>query len=58
MIGNPEMALTIDTHHHLPPDFFWQGTENPHAPVGGLTPLRWPTAASSYRKETNYGAKD
>jgi predicted TIM-barrel fold metal-dependent hydrolase len=33
--------LTIDTHHHILPDFFWQATENDHAPVGGLAPLRW-----------------
>jgi aminocarboxymuconate-semialdehyde decarboxylase len=33
--------LTIDTHHHILPDFFWQETENAHAPVGGLAPLRW-----------------
>jgi aminocarboxymuconate-semialdehyde decarboxylase len=23
------------------PDFFWQETENAHAPIGGLAPLRW-----------------
>jgi predicted TIM-barrel fold metal-dependent hydrolase len=33
--------LTIDTHHHILPDFFWQATENDHAPIGGLAPLRW-----------------
>src|SRR6201981_2932517 len=33
--------LTIDTHHHMLPDFFWQETENAHAPIGGLAPLRW-----------------
>jgi len=33
--------LTIDTHHHMLPDFFWRETENAHAPVGGLAPLRW-----------------
>jgi predicted TIM-barrel fold metal-dependent hydrolase len=33
--------LTIDTHQHLLPDFFWQATENDHAPIGGLAPLRW-----------------
>jgi predicted TIM-barrel fold metal-dependent hydrolase len=38
--------LTIDTHHHLLPDFFWQATENAHAPVGGLSPLRWSKEAS------------
>ena len=33
--------MTIDTHHHMLPDFFWQETENAHAPIGGLAPLRW-----------------
>jgi hypothetical protein len=36
-----DMSMTIDTHHHMLPDFFWQETENAHAPVGGLAPLRW-----------------
>jgi predicted TIM-barrel fold metal-dependent hydrolase len=39
-------SLTIDTHHHLLPDFFWQATENPNAPVGGLAPLQWSKEAS------------
>ena len=41
MTDNPETSLTIDTHHHIVPDFFWRETENAHAPVGGLAPLRW-----------------
>ena len=32
--------MTIDTHHHVLPDFFWRET-NAHAPVGGLAPLQW-----------------
>jgi len=39
-------SLTIDTHHHILPDFFWQATENAHAPVGGLAPLQWSKEAS------------
>ena len=46
MAGNPDRPLTIDTHHHILPDFFWQETENAHAPVGGLAPLRWSKEAS------------
>jgi aminocarboxymuconate-semialdehyde decarboxylase len=41
MTANRVAALTIDTHHHILPDFFWEATENDHAPVGGLAPLRW-----------------
>src|SRR5258705_3875963 len=37
-MGQP---LTIDTPHHMLPDFFWRETDNAHAPVGGLAPLRW-----------------
>jgi 6-methylsalicylate decarboxylase len=38
--------VAIDTHHHMLPDFFWQETENAHAPVGGLAPLRWSKEAT------------
>jgi predicted TIM-barrel fold metal-dependent hydrolase len=38
--------VTIDTHHHMLPDFFWQETENADAPVGGLAPLPWSREAS------------
>jgi 6-methylsalicylate decarboxylase len=33
--------MTIDTHHHILPDFFWRETNSPQAPVGGLAPLQW-----------------
>jgi 6-methylsalicylate decarboxylase len=35
------MNLTIDTHHHMLPDFFYQETNDVHAPVGGLAPMAW-----------------
>jgi hypothetical protein len=41
MAARDDTLFTIDTHHHMLPDFFWQETENAHAPVGGLAPLRW-----------------
>jgi aminocarboxymuconate-semialdehyde decarboxylase len=46
MTGTLDTSLTIDTHHHILPDFFWQATENAHAPVGGLAPLQWSKEAS------------
>src|SRR6201997_1564949 len=46
MTGNPDTSLTIDTHHHILPDFFWQETENAQAPIGGLAPLQWSKEAS------------
>lgn len=44
--ASKDMLVTIDTHHHILPDFFWQETENAHAPVGGLAPLRWSKEAT------------
>jgi len=41
MTGNPDNSLTIDTHHHILPDFFWRETNDSHDPVGGLAPLQW-----------------
>src|SRR5258706_14742901 len=41
MTRNPETSLTIDTHHHILPDFFWRETNDSHVPVGGLAPLQW-----------------
>ena len=38
--------MTIDTHHHMLPDFFWRETENEHAPIGGLAPLPWSKEAT------------
>jgi 6-methylsalicylate decarboxylase len=40
------MSLTIDTHHHMLPDFFWEETGNAHAPVGGFAPPQWSREAS------------
>jgi choline dehydrogenase-like flavoprotein len=39
--NNPDKSLTIDTHHHILPDFFWRETNDSHVPVGGLAPLQW-----------------
>jgi 6-methylsalicylate decarboxylase len=41
MTNAQDKSLTIDTHHHILPDFFWEETENANAPIGGLAPLRW-----------------
>lgn len=41
-----QMNLTIDTHHHMLPDFFYQETNDSHAPVGGLAPMAWTQATS------------
>jgi len=35
------MALTIDTHHHMLPDFFFEATNEKENPVGGLRPQKW-----------------
>jgi len=41
MNSNSDTSLTIDTHHHILPDFFWQETNDAHAPIGGLAPMQW-----------------
>ena len=41
MNSNPDTSLTIDTHHHILPDFFWRETNDSHDPVGGLAPMEW-----------------
>jgi 6-methylsalicylate decarboxylase len=38
---NTHKALTIDTHHHILPEFFWRETVDFHAAVRGLAPLQW-----------------
>lgn len=38
--------MIIDTHQRILPGFFWQATENDHAAVGGLAPLRWSKEAA------------
>ena len=35
------MNLTVDTHQHMLPDFFYEQTNDVHAPVGGLAPMAW-----------------
>jgi predicted TIM-barrel fold metal-dependent hydrolase len=35
------MALTIDTHHHMLPEFFFEATNEKANPVGGLKPQPW-----------------
>jgi predicted TIM-barrel fold metal-dependent hydrolase len=40
------MAITIDTHHHLLPDFFFEATNEKENPVGGLKPQRWTPESS------------
>lgn len=35
------MSLTIDTHHHMLPEFFFEATNEKGNPVGGLKPHAW-----------------
>ena len=37
------MTRVIDVHHHILPDFFYQETNDAHAPVGGIAPPPWNT---------------
>jgi 6-methylsalicylate decarboxylase len=38
------MTFTVDTHHHMLPDFFWQATNEGDHPVGGIAPPPWSRA--------------
>ena len=41
------MTFTVDTHHHILPDFFWQATEGDDTvPVGGIAPPPWSRASA------------
>src|SRR4029453_18421686 len=56
MAARDDTLFTIDTHHHMLPDFFWRETENAHAPVGGLAPLRWSKDATlSFMDDADIG---
>ncbi|MFJ4654746.1 amidohydrolase family protein [Nocardia sp. NPDC088792] len=35
------MTFTVDLHHHVLPDFFWQATNEGEHPVGGIAPPVW-----------------
>jgi predicted TIM-barrel fold metal-dependent hydrolase len=40
------MSLTIDTHHHMLPGFFFEATNEKENPVGGLKPQNWSPESS------------
>jgi predicted TIM-barrel fold metal-dependent hydrolase len=40
------MHLTIDTHHHMLPEFFFEATNEKANPVGGLKPQPWSPESS------------
>jgi 6-methylsalicylate decarboxylase len=35
------MSFTIDLHHHVIPDFYWEASNEGGSAVGGITPTRW-----------------
>ena len=39
------MTFTVDTHHHMLSDFFWEATEGDD-PVGGIAPPPWSRASA------------
>ena len=40
------MTFTVDIHHHMLPDFFWQATNEGDHPVGGIAPPPWSRAST------------
>jgi aminocarboxymuconate-semialdehyde decarboxylase len=39
------VTFTVDTHHHILPDFFFQATNEADHPVGGVAPAPWSRAS-------------
>ena len=35
------MSLTVDIHHHVIPDFYWEASNEDGNAAGGITPPRW-----------------
>ena len=35
------MSLTVDLHHHVIPDFYWEASNESGDAAGGITPRRW-----------------
>jgi hypothetical protein len=40
------VTFTVDIHHHMLPDFFWQATNEGDHPVGGIAPPPWSRAST------------
>jgi hypothetical protein len=40
------VTFTVDTHHHILPDFFFQATNEAGHPVGGIAPPPWSRASA------------
>jgi aminocarboxymuconate-semialdehyde decarboxylase len=46
------MTLTVDLHHHVIPDFYWEASNEDGNAAGGITPPRWSLdAAIAYLDE-------
>src|SRR5450755_1421497 len=37
----PRMSLTVDLHHHVIPEFYWDATNEDGNVAGGINPPRW-----------------
>jgi aminocarboxymuconate-semialdehyde decarboxylase len=35
------MSLTVDLHHHVIPDFYWEASNEDGNAAGGINPPRW-----------------
>ena len=40
------MSFTIDLHHHVIPDFYWEASNEGGEAAGGITPPRWSLAGA------------
>jgi aminocarboxymuconate-semialdehyde decarboxylase len=39
--NDEDMSFTIDLHHHVVPDFYWEASNEGGEAAGGITPPRW-----------------
>ena len=53
--GDPEVTPTVDLHHHVIPDFYWEASNEDGSAAGGITPPRWSLVARS-RTSTRLGS--
>jgi 6-methylsalicylate decarboxylase len=48
------MSVTVDLHHHVIPDFYWEASNEDGNAAGGITPPRWSLdRAIAYLDEAN-----
>jgi hypothetical protein len=50
------MSRTVDLHHHVIPDFYWEASNEDGNAAGGITPPRWSFDAAALAAEDASGS--